>query len=205
MLDQGGHFIFACKPSSHPLIEEYVSGAELPGHVVRVEHGRSWDTHHYRWMSAVPLRDSKDVLAVNWLEITIQNADGKTTYHNSFVPDLPVDRDNVAESAACGRARWKIENAKFSVLKSNVYNLEHNYGHGKQNLAAILVSLNLLAFAFHTVCDHIEPVWRLAKSKAGTRRASFQDLASLTAHPIFPSWDDLMQTLAFTKPPPLPP
>ena len=205
VLDQGAHFIFVCKPSSHPLIEEYISGAELPSHVVRVKHGRSWDTHHYRWMNAVPLRDSKDALAVNWFEITIMNADGKTTYHNSFVTDLPVDRDNVAELAACGRARWKIENATFNVLKSNGYNLEHNFGHGKQNLAAVLVSLNLLAFAFHTVCDHVEPVWRLARSKAGTRRAFFQDLASLTAHLIFPSWDDLMQTLAFTKPPPLPP
>jgi hypothetical protein len=30
---------------------------------------------------------------------------------------------------------------------------EHSYGHGKQNLAALLVTFNLLAFAFHTVCD----------------------------------------------------
>ena len=38
----------------------------------------------------------------------------------------------------------------FNVLKTNGYNLEHNFGHGKQTLAAILVVLNLLAFAFHT-------------------------------------------------------
>jgi hypothetical protein len=205
VLDEGAHFLFVCKPSSHPLIEEYISGAELPSHVVRVKRGRSWDTHHYRWMNAVPLRDSKDALAVNWLEITIKNADGKTTYHNSFVTDLPVDQNNVAELAACGRARWKIENETFNVLKSNGYNLDHNFGHGKQNLAAILVSLNLLAFAFHTVCDHVEPVWRLARSKAGTRRQFFQNLAGAVFLLVFPSWDDLMQTLALTKPPPLPP
>jgi hypothetical protein len=30
VLDVGGHFIFVCKPSSHPLIQEYVTGADLP-------------------------------------------------------------------------------------------------------------------------------------------------------------------------------
>ena len=33
----------------------------------------------------------------------------------------------------------------FNVLKNNGYNLEHSFGHGKQNLSTILVSLNLLA------------------------------------------------------------
>jgi hypothetical protein len=36
------------------------------------------------------------------------------------------------------------------VLKSNGYNLEHNFGHGEETLASVLVRLNLLAFAFHT-------------------------------------------------------
>jgi hypothetical protein len=205
VLDQGAHFIFVCKPSSHSLIEEYISGAELPSHVVRVKHGREWYTYHYRWMNAVPLRDSKDALTVNWFEITIQNADGKTTYRNSFVTDLPVDRDNVAELAACGRARWKIENGTFNVLKTKGYNLEHNFGHGKHNLAAILASLNLLAFALHTLCDHLEPIWQLARSKVSSRVQFFNHLASLTVFLIFPSWDDFIQTLAFIKPPPRPP
>ena len=70
-------------------------------------------------------------------------------------------RGNVAELAACGRARWKIENETFNVLKTNGYNLEHNFGHGKKTLASILVTLNLLAFGFHTAaisgCSPGEP------------------------------------------------
>jgi hypothetical protein len=31
VLDIGGHFLFVCKPSSHPLIQEYLIGADLPG------------------------------------------------------------------------------------------------------------------------------------------------------------------------------
>jgi len=30
VLAAGGHFLFVCKPSSHPTIEEYLTGVELP-------------------------------------------------------------------------------------------------------------------------------------------------------------------------------
>jgi hypothetical protein len=92
-------------------------------------------------------------MTVDWLSIEIVNAAGNITYRNSFVTGLPVDRDNVAELAACGRARWKIENESLNVLKTKGYNLEHNFGHGKENLSAVLATLNLLAFAFHTVSE----------------------------------------------------
>jgi hypothetical protein len=113
--------------------------------------------------------------------------------------------ENVAELAACGRARWKIENETFNVLKTKGYNLEHSFGHGKQHLAAVLVALNLLAFAIHAVCDIGDEIWRLARQKHGSRSQFFNSFASITSFLIFASWDDLFQTLAFTKPPPLPP
>jgi hypothetical protein len=37
------------------------------------------------------------------------------------------------------------------VLKTKGYHLEHNFGHGKKNLSALLMTFNLLAFLFHTV------------------------------------------------------
>jgi hypothetical protein len=71
--------------------------------------------------------------------------------------DLDVSRENVAELAAAGRARWKIENETFNVLKTKGYNLEHNFGHGKQHLATVLAILNLLAFGCHRSAN-----WRTA-------------------------------------------
>jgi hypothetical protein len=88
--------------------------------------------------------------------------------------------------------------------KTKGYNLEHNFGHGKQNLAAILATLNLFAFACHTVCDQLEPLWRLARSKT-TRMRFFHRVVELTTFLVFSSWDDFLQTLAFLKPPPQPP
>jgi hypothetical protein len=205
VLDADGHFIFVCKPSSHPLIQAYLTGIELPVVEQAVRRGKQRSVHRYRWLTDVPLRDGKDALRVNWFEIEIVNAKGETTYRNSFVTDLAVGADTVVELAACGRARWKIENETFNVLKNKGYNLEHSFGHGKENLAAILVSLNLLAFTIHTVCDIGDELWRAARTKLGPRYNFFSKLAAITTYLIFPSWADLLLTLAFAKPPPIPP
>jgi hypothetical protein len=89
-------------------------------------------------------------MTVNWFSIEIREGKSKRTYHNSFIADLPITAATVAELAACGRALWKIENETFNVLKTSKYNLEHNFGHGQETLASLLVVLSLLAFALHT-------------------------------------------------------
>ena len=127
----GGHFLFVAKPGSHPTLHDWLDGVELPVHEERVKKGRGFQTHRYRWLTNLPIRDGKDPLTVNGLDIEIINTAGNVTYRNSFVTDLAVDRSNVAELAACGRARWKIENETFNVLKNNGYHLEHNFGHGQ--------------------------------------------------------------------------
>jgi hypothetical protein len=66
------------------------------------------------------------------------------------------------------------------------------------------VSLNLLAFAMHTVCDIGDELWRAAQAKLGARYNFFSELAAITTYLIFPSWDDLLLTLAFANPPLIP-
>jgi hypothetical protein len=88
----------------------------------------------------------------------------------------------------------------FNVLKNNGYHLEHNFGHGKVNLSAVFVSLNLLAFAFHTVCDLAEDLWRKATEKMGSRSRFFENLRSITTFLIFPT--DLLATSPDLRPPP---
>jgi hypothetical protein len=206
VLATGGHFIFVCKPTSHRLIEEYIRGVELATHEETHKRGKVRSVHRYRWIHDIPLRDGKDALRVNWLEIEIRNRDtGKVTYHNSFITDLPVDAKNVAALAAGGRARWKIENESFNVLKTKGYNLEHNFGHGQHNLSAVLAILNLLAFAFHTVGEIADHAWRAARESYSSRRHFFADLAAITTFVIFSSWSDLLHALASKKLPPLPP
>lgn len=205
VLAAGGSFIFGCKPSSHKTLTEYLIGIDLDGFSETVGVGSAKRIHRYRWMEGVPLRDGKDALTVNWLEIEIAKPNGKVTYRNSFVTDLPVTKQSAVEIAACGRARWKIENETFNVLKNNGYNLEHNFGHGKDTLASLLVALNLLAFAMHNACDLVEGAWQEGRQKVAAKMRLFEHIRTVTAYFIFPSWGSLFRTIRTGRPPPQPP
>ena len=194
--DAGGNFILTCKPASHQTITEYLHGATLEEHRQTTCKRGKRTTTVYRWLTAVPLRATEDAIAVNWFSIEIFNDKGKRTYHNSFVTDLAVSADTVAELAACGRARWKIENETFNVLKTCGYNLEHSFGHGKQTLANVLVTLNLLAFAFHTAAYLAVLAWRAAVIARGPRYRFFEHLRTITTYVVFQDWDHLLQSIA---------
>lgn len=203
VLQTGADFLFVCKPDGHKTLYDFINGATPQEHVVTQKRpGKKHLIYHYRWIVGVPLRDGKDALAVNWIAVTITDAKGKTTYSGAFVTSLVVTRENVEELVACGRARWKIENESFNVLKNNGYNLEHNFGHGKKNLAMVFATLNLLAFAFHTVCDCIDGLWKQARAAKGPRKRIFQDMYILTAYHVFPSWKVLLESIITCKPPP---
>jgi hypothetical protein len=144
-----------------------------------------------------------DALNVNWLAVTIADEKGKATYDGALVTSLPVTAENVVEIAACARARWKIENESFNVLKNNGYNLAHNFGHGKKYLAGTLAAMNLLAFAFHTACYCLEILWQQARQAVGARARFFQDLHTITTYVLFPSGHCFMITVATGKAPPI--
>jgi len=199
----GADFIFVCKPDGHKTLYDFIDGAKLDESKVTQRHpGNKRLTYHYRWIEDVPIRDGKDALNVNWIAVTITDAKGKTTYDGAFVTSLPIGKDNVAELVACARARWKIENETFNVLKNHGYHLEHNFGHGKQHLAMMFAAMNLLAFALHTVCDCLEELWQKARAAKGARKRFFEHIRTLTAYLVFPSWAALWNTLIAGKPPP---
>ena len=200
-----GHFLFVCKPESHKAIEEFRAGIRLDERIDRIRRGKKWFVHRYQRLSGAPLRGDEKAITVNWLSIEISDPDGTVTYRNSFITDLGVGRENVADLAAAGRPRWKIENGSFNVLKTKGYHLEHNFGHGKQHLATVLATLNLLAFAGHTVCELGHKAWRAARRELVTRQGFFQTFRTITTYLVFPSWDHLLETMAFTRPPPLGP
>jgi len=198
----GDDFIFTCKETSHKALYDFIDGVELARHEVQVRKGKTRQTHRYRFVEKVPLRDGKDAVLVNWIGFESLNAKGEVTYRTAFVTSLPVANSNAPEVAVCGRARWKIENEGFNVLKNNGYELEHNFGHGESYLAMTLAALNLLAFAWHTVLDLLEPPWQKAREAAEKRMSFFAYLATLTSLAVFPAWSDLLQALTtFTIPP----
>jgi hypothetical protein len=202
--DAGGDFIFTCKEASHKALYGFISGAEPFRRADKVRKGKATDTFRYRWFEAVPLRDGADALRVNWIGFEIVDAAGRVKYSMAWVTSLPVTQHNVAEIVACGRTRWKVENEGFNVMKNHGYEFEHNFGHGEKFLAMTLATLNLLAFAWHSALDILEPPWIAARAAAAKRTSFFDHLATITAWVVFPSWPALLEALAtFTIPPEL--
>ena len=132
-------------------------------------------------MRGLPLRDGDDAPRVSWFEIEVALPNGKVACRNSFVTDLDITAENIAELAACCRARWKIENETFNVLKQRGYHLEHNFGHGKKTLAGVLAAL-------HTACDLAENQWRQARKRLGSRTRMFEHMRTIVCYRLFPSW-----------------
>ncbi len=197
VLCHGFHFLFTCKPTSHTYLSGWVEALEegRSRHTLKQRiKGKSnrWESHQYRWANGVPLTDSQDALKVNWCELTITNAQGELLYRNSFITDWEIDAKNVVGLVAAGRARWKIENESNNVLKTKGYHLEHNFGHGQQHLASLLMTMNLLAFGLHTLLELADQSYGLIRATVGARRTFFQHIQALTTYLHFETWERLM-------------
>jgi hypothetical protein len=204
LADAGDDFIFTCKETSHKALYDFIAGAEPERHIETIRKGKTVETRRYRWIIDVPLRDGKDAALVNWIALDIFDRHGRVKYSIAWVTSLPVTKANVAAIAAAGRARWKIENETFNVMKNHGYELEHNFGHGETFLAMTLAALNLLAFAWHSALDILAPPWQAARAAVAKRQSFFAHLLTLTAYVVFPSWPALLEALAsFTIPPEL--
>lgn len=197
-LDAEMNFIFTCLPSSHSSLYEWLDYFEKNGEVqhLTTKHrkGKSIKIYTYRFANQIPLREQEPSLLVNWCELIVRDSvDNSEVFHNAFVTNHAIDIDNVAEIIEAGRCRWKTENENHNVLKTKGYNLEHNFGHGQKHLSSTLLSLNLLAFLFHTVLQLIDSSYQEIRRKRGTRRGFFQDILSLTKYFIFKSWQHLIE------------
>jgi hypothetical protein len=132
----GFHFLFVCRPASHPTLYEWVADFDRLGQVRTVVKTRWTGTERlidtYRYVHQVPLRDSDDALLVKWCELTTTTTTGKVVYTTAWVTSPPITDDPVVALVAAGRSRWKIENANNNVLKTTGDHFEHNCGHGRQ-------------------------------------------------------------------------
>jgi hypothetical protein len=197
VLAQKFTFIFVCKPDSHPEVYQMVAFLEANGLVEqfseRVWKGKYAEIFTYRFVNQVPLRAGADALKVNWCELSIQReTTGKITYRNAWATPHEITRTSVQAIVQAGRTRWKVENENNNVLKTKGYHFEHNFGHGTQHLATFLLTLNLLAFLFHTVLDLTDAKYKLLRDKLRARKTFFDDLRALTRYLYYESWEHLM-------------
>jgi hypothetical protein len=196
VLDAEMGYLFTAKEDSQRYLFEEIASLEKLGEVHGLERkywtGRQHRIWRYRWANGVRLRNSDDSLNVNWVELTISDEDGKTTFHTACIGSHLVSEGNVEELVQAARTRWKIENEDINTLKTKGYHFEHNFGHGKLFLAQTLLSLNLIAFLFHTVLELLDRRCALIRGTLPRRDTFFQHLGVLTQYMCFQGWQQLM-------------
>ncbi|MGH9438083.1 MAG: ISNCY family transposase [Terriglobia bacterium] len=196
MKENGYDFLLTCKYTSHKYLADWIGDCDpkedLDEHWEKHWDGKGRLTRRYRYANGVPIKDGEGALRINWMELAVFDKEGKRTARHVFATTHHLTRANVAAYVQAGRARWKIENEHNNTLKTKGYNLEHNFGHGNENLSNLLLSFNLLAFLFHTVLDLFDPRYRLVRETLPRRDRFFHDLKALTQYLLFDSWDALM-------------
>jgi hypothetical protein len=82
------HFIFTCKPDSHPELYEWLDDFGRSGNVQstvrRYNEGKKRFIDTYRYASTLPLRNSDDTLMVNWFELVTTTESGDIVYRNAW-------------------------------------------------------------------------------------------------------------------------
>ena len=97
------------------------------------------------YANGLELNAANAEVRVNMLYAIIRDARGKETTF-TFITNIELNEENVAELLGVGRARWKIENETFNTLKNQGYHFGHNYGHGQEHLCTIMAYVMMLAF-----------------------------------------------------------
>jgi hypothetical protein len=189
------HYVLVCQPASHLELYTWLEDIEKLG---GCEHGQ-WHEgpacrrrfFTYRVARSVPLTASHQV-GGTVVEVWEHDRAGQQLYHNAWFTDLEVDAANVAQVIQMGRARWKIENEQFNVHKNHGYELEHNYGHGKQTLSMVFYLLNLLAFIAHMILERGDYLYQRCAATT-SRRELWHTLRTAIRLILVASWGQMLR------------
>jgi hypothetical protein len=185
-------YILTAKPSSHKILFEWFTELRQLQGTTRLQLTDFKGRHHiYEWVNQIPLNGTKDAEQINFFDYQLVNK-GQITYHNSWVTDIVIDANNVAQLVKGGRARWKVENEGFNTLKNQGYHIEHNFGHGRKNLSTIFFLLNLLAFFVHQILELTDLHYQKCRAKFSARKEFWNQLRCTFRILLFKNWEHLL-------------
>jgi len=194
-LNEGMHYILVVKESSHAVMFNAIKQNPEKLNVIQFIDEKN-RTHVYEWMNGVPLNGNKETLMTNFFRYTTlmtdENGNEKINFRNSWITDLDLSKKLIKHFVRGGRCRWKIENECFNTLKNQGYHIEHNYGHGKENLSFNFLLLTLLAFFFHQIFELTDLSYQACRKKFGSKKHMWQTLRSYIKILIFETWEILL-------------
>jgi hypothetical protein len=189
-------YIIGVKPGDHTFLFEHLRGLDEAGQmqVLTLVDPATNILHHFRFCNGTPLNESNPDVLVNVLEYWEVHPD-RTMQHFSWITDFTLNADNVWAIMRGGRARWKIENETFNTLKNQGYHLEHNYGHGDQNLSVVLALVMFLAFLVDQVQQLCCPLFQAAWHKMKTKCHLWEEIRNCFHRLLFNSMTELLTAL----------
>jgi hypothetical protein len=190
------HYIIGVKPGDHVFLFEHLRRVYEAGQMqLLTRHDPTTGlVHHFRFCNGAPLNESNPDALVNVLEYWEIDADGNVQ-HFSWITDFLLVPQIVWDLMRGGRARWKIENETFNTLKNQGYHLEHNYGHGEQNLSVVLALLMMLAFLVDQVQQACCPLFQAAWNKLETKCHLWEEIRNHFRTLLFDSMAELLMAL----------
>jgi len=182
--DNGMNFILNVKPGSHDHLFAHVQNSGMTLIEITDKNGME---RSYGFINDVALNSSNPDVRVNFVDYAERDSKGKEK-HFTWITDIVLSEENIAEIVIAGRCRWKIENETFNTLKTLGYHLDHNYGHGKQHLSSVLANLMLLAFLIDQVQEFCCLLFQAARDKLHSKRALWEKLRSIFNEYYIDDW-----------------
>jgi hypothetical protein len=199
LVEHNEDYIFRVKEGDHKTLFNTMESLVLKKKETVDHTGRRFI---YKWATGVKLNNSSD-LKVNILQLFIvtpqKDGSKKSTRIGVWVTNLDVSSKNIEWLVKGGRSRWKIENECFNTLKNQGYQIEHNYGHGKNNLCFNFYIFTILAFLLHQILELTDQLYQKTRVTCRTLRAFWQYVRVFFDIKIFDSWESMLYEIEITK------
>jgi hypothetical protein len=194
--DHKANYIFKIEKANHKtLINNVASGIKSKIETLSLRKNKLI----IQWVNDVELFSSTKV-RTNYMEAweLVPQKDGtnKSQYYGKWITDLEITKDNARTLIDAARARWKIENECFNSLKNHGYNIEHNYGHGSNNLCYNFYNFTLLAFTMHQMHQLTDKLFQEMRSRFGRLGSLWEELRTMVHRFYFSSMEALWELLA---------
>lgn len=165
--DHKANYIFKINPNNHKTLMDNVQSLDKS----KIETlSLRKNKLIIEWVNDVELFTSTKVRTnyiAAWELVPQKDGSNKSQYYGKWITDLEITSDNAKTIIDGARAHWKIENECFNSLKNHGYNIEHNYGHGSENLCYNFYNFTLLAFTIHQIHQLVDKLFQEMREQFG--------------------------------------
>ncbi|WP_146066769.1 transposase, partial [Candidatus Venteria ishoeyi] len=190
-------YILVAKESDHVnLVNEYIE-RRVASKAEEYEETKDGLTQGFCWTNDLSLNASHSDIKVNLLNFWEIKQDEEKPHSWIWITNLKLTRRSVCRVMRAGRCRWKVENETFNTLKNQGYNLEHNYGHGKQHLATVFGYLMLLMFLIDQIQEACCPLFQAARNRLHSRTSLWEKLRGFFTNYFIESWEDIWLSVIY--------